>query len=380
MATAESMRAYPAPQAMSGPRRIAMLIYPGVAALDVTGPLQAFWFANNISKQELYEITTVGPTTDPVATGLGFAMTPACAMAALPLPVDTLLVSGGGGPHTVRDQAMLDWLARAAPRSRRFGSICTGAFVLADAGLIDGKRVTTHWVFGEELARRYPRVTVDIDAIFVRDGRLCTSGGLSAGIDLALALVEEDHGRELALEVARSLVLFLKRSGGQAQFSPQLRAQMSAMPAIRQVQLWCHENLDADLRIGVLAKRAGMSERSFIRKFVNDTGRTPAEFVASARLEAACRLLEETRFSLKAVAQRCGLGSTLSMRRIFMRRLGVSPLQYRAGSSATEDRSMSAATWSRQARSIARRRRQPPAQAARGVASVAAATSALGPL
>ena len=189
----------------------------------------------------------------------------------------------------------------------------------------------------------------------------------------ALALVEEDHGRELALEVARSLVLFLKRSGGQAQLSSQLRAQMSAVPAIRQVQLWCHENLDADLRIGALAKRAGMSERSFIRKFVNDTGRTPAEFVASARFETACRLLEETGLPLKAVAQRCVLGTTLSMRRIFIRRLGVSPLQYRAASGAMEGRSTSAAAWSRQARPVARRRRQSPAQAARPVSPPATA-------
>jgi transcriptional regulator GlxA family with amidase domain len=321
--------ARPAPQGGGAPRHVAMLIYPGIAPLDVTGPLQVFWFANALAKQKLYEITTCGPTADSVQTGLGFAMTPACAMEALPLPVDTLLVSGGGRPVVVQDRAILDWLARTAPKARRFGSICTGAFVLADAGLIDGKRVTTHWELGGELARRYPSARVDIGAIFIRDGKLCTSGGLSAGIDLALALVEEDHGRELALKVARGLVLFFKRSGGEAQFSTQLRAQISTMPAIRQVQLWCNENLDADLRVRVLAERAAMSERTFIRKFIEDTGETPAEFVMSARFQEACRLLEETELAPKAVAQRCGFGSAAALRRIFTRRIGVSPAHYR---------------------------------------------------
>jgi transcriptional regulator GlxA family with amidase domain len=311
------------------PRRIAMMIYPGIAPLDVTGPLQVFGLSNFLTKRQLYEIMTVAPTAEPVPTGLGFAMVPACAMAALPQPIDTLLVPGGSGPDTVTDPAILDWLARTAPKARRFGSICTGAFVLGAAGLIENKRVTTHWALSDELARRHPTARVDVDAIFIRDGKLCTSAGISAGIDLALALLEEDHGRELALRVARFLVLFLKRSGGQAQFSTELKAQFSSIPAIQQVQEWCFENLDGDLHVGALARRAAMSERSFIRAFREDTGETPADFVMSARLQAVCRLLEDTELPAKTVAQRCGLRSPAAMRRAFMRRLGVSPAQYR---------------------------------------------------
>jgi transcriptional regulator GlxA family with amidase domain len=254
---------------------------------------------------------------------------PGCAMDALELPVDTLLVSGGIQPERAVDPGMLDWLRMAAPRARRFGSICTGAFVLGAAGLLDGKRVTTHWRFAPELARRHPGTVVDVDPIFIRDGGLYSSAGISAGIDLALAMVEEDHGRELALSIARVLVLFLKRSGGQAQFSPQLRGQISAVPAVQQVQMWCQENLDGDLRVGALSRIAGMSERDFARKFRQDTGRTPADYVASVRLDAACRALAETQISLKAVAQKCGFGTVAAMRRAFLLRVGVPPRQYR---------------------------------------------------
>jgi transcriptional regulator GlxA family with amidase domain len=321
--------AEPTPANDGGPRRIAMLIYPGVAPLDVAGPLQVFGFSNFLTKQPLYEIMTVAPTAEPVPTGLGFAFIPACAMAALPLPIDTLLVSGGGPPGTVKDPAILEWLAQTAPKARRFGSICTGVFILGDAGLIDGKRVTTHWALGGELASLHPTARVEVDAIFVRDGKLCSSAGITAGIDLALALLEEDHGRELALKVARYLVLFLKRSGGQAQFSTQLQAQFSSIPAIQEVQLWSLDHLADDLHVSALARRAAMSERSFIRAFRDDTGRTPGEFVMSARLQAACRLLAESEFTLKEVAQRCGLGTAATMRRLFMDRLGVSPAHYR---------------------------------------------------
>lgn len=311
------------------PRRVAMLIYPGVAPLDVAGPLQVFGFSNFLMKRQLYEIFTVAPTAEPVQTGLGFAFLPACAMSELPLPIDTLLVSGGGGPDAVQDPAILDWLRQATPKARRYGSICTGVFVLANAGLIAGKRVTTHWALCHELARRNPTVKVEADSIFVRDGRLCSSAGISAGVDLALALLEEDHGQDFALEVARYLVVFLKRSGGQTQFSTLLQAQFSSMPAIKKVQLWCNDNLDRDLHVPLLAKRAGMSERSFIRAFRDDTGRTPADYVMSARLQEARRLLVETELAPKVVAQRCGLGAAAAMRRVFLRELGVTPKEYR---------------------------------------------------
>ena len=306
-----------------------MLIYPGVAPLDVSGPLQVFGVANFLRKQKIYDVITVAPDAGPVPTPVGFAFLPSCAMAALPLPVDTLLVSGGGGPDAGCEPIILDWLKHAAPQARRFGSICTGAFALGAAGLIAGKRVTTHWAFAAELALRNPTAKIEIDSIFVRDGNLHTSAGISAGIDLALALVEDDHGRDFALAIARYLVLFLKRSGGQAQFSTQLKAQFSSIPAIQKVQQWCHDNLRGDLRVAALARRAAMSERNFIRLFHEDTGQTPAEFVESVRLQVVCRLLEENALSLKQIAERCGLGSTATLRRIFKRRLGVPPLQYR---------------------------------------------------
>jgi transcriptional regulator GlxA family with amidase domain len=317
------------PPAMRGTARIAMLIYPGVTALDVTGPLQVFDLANQIRRQKLYDVITVAPTAEPVPTPLGFAFMPGCAMNELKLPVDTLLVSGGGGPDFGAHPAILDWLRQNHSRARRFGSICTGAFVLGAAGLLDGKRATTHWRFGAELARRCPAADVDIDPIFVRDGNLYSSAGITAGIDLALALVEEDHGRDLALAVARVLVLFLKRSGGQAQFSVHLRAQFSGVPAIQRAQEWCHAHLDGDLQVRDLSKIAGMSERSFVRRFHQETGETPGNYVMSARVEAARVFLAETVLPLKAVAGRCGFGSVAAMRRAFMARLGVAPRQYR---------------------------------------------------
>ena len=236
------MTDFGSPPVGGAPRRIAMLIYPGVAPLDVAGPLEVFGVANFLSPRKLYDIVTVGPTAGPVPTMLGLSLLPACAMAELTLPVDTLLVSGGGAPDSGTQPEILDWLRQATPRARRFGSICTGAFALGAAGLLDGKRVATHWAFGAELARRYPAARVEIDPIFIRDGNLYSSAGISAGIDLALALLEEDRGRDFALAVARFLVLFLKRSGGQAQFSTHLQAQFSSVPAIRHAQRWCHEN------------------------------------------------------------------------------------------------------------------------------------------
>jgi len=313
----------------AAPRRIAMLIYPGVAPLDVAGPLQVFGVANFLRQQKLYDVTTVAPTSDPVPTPVGFAFMPGGAMTELALPVDTLLVSGGGGPDAGTTPAVLGWLRRAAPRARRFGSICTGAFALGAAGLIENKRVATHWAFCGELARRFPTAQVDTDSIFVRDGNLYSSAGISAGIDLALALLEEDHGRDFALQVARYLVLFLKRSGGQAQFSTQLQAQLSAVPAIEKVQRWCLDHLDGDLRVAALARRVGMSERNFTRIFQAESGRTPADFVSSVRLQAACRLLEDGDIPTKTVGQRCGFSSPAAMRRAFLREIGVTPAAYR---------------------------------------------------
>lgn len=207
--------------------------------------------------------------------------------------------------------------------------MCTGAFALGAAGLAKGKRLVTHWAFADKLAHRNPEAKIEVDPIFIRDGRLYTSAGISAGIDLALGLLEEDQGRAFALEVARYLVLFLKRSGGQSQFSTQLQAQFSTIPQIQRAQQWILEHLNGDLRIFILAKKAGMSERTFIRSFRADTGKTPGEYIAEARLQAARHLLEDTRIEPKQVAAKSGLGAAASMRRVFLRQLGVTPLQYR---------------------------------------------------
>ena len=310
-------------------RCIAMLIYPGVAPLDVAGPLQVFGLANILRGHAVYEVVTVAPEMEPVPAGAGVTFLPTQALRDLALPVDTLLVAGGGAPDGALTPEIGAWLREAAPQTRRFGSICTGAFALGAAGLIDGRRVTTHWLFADRLARENPGATVDADPIYVRDGNLYTSGGIAAGIDLALALVEEDFGRAFALEAARHLVLFLKRSGDQRQFSTHLQAQFSDVPAIARVQAWCLDHLDSDLRVAALAREAAMSERNFVRIFRKDTGQTPGEFVTTARFQAACRMLEETERGIDEIAARCGFGGAAALRRAFRTRLQMNPTQYR---------------------------------------------------
>lgn len=313
-----------------------MLIYPGVAPLDVAGPLEVFGVCNFLRGEMLYDISTVAPTADPVRTLVGITFLPDLAMDDLELPVDTLLVSGGGGASAGTTEPIGRWLREAAPQARRFGSICTGAFALGAARLIDGKHVTTHWAFAGQLAQVAPTAKIDADAIYIRDGNLYTSAGITSGIDLALALVEEDHGRDLALMAARFLVLYLKRSGGQAQFSTQLRAQFSDVPGIQKAQAWCLDNLDGDLSVSELARQAGMSPRNFARLFAREAGTTPKAFVAGMRLEAACRLLEGSSQSVQAVAARCGYGTPTKMRRAFLSAFGVTPALYRARFGTTE--------------------------------------------
>lgn len=260
---------------------------------------------------------------------------PGLAMADLGLPVDTLLVAGGGVPENAMTPEISRWLRAAAPQACRFGSICTGTFALGAAGLIDGRRVTTHWLFADALAKSSPGATIDAGPIYIRDGNLYTSGGIAAGIDLALALVEEDFGRAFALEAARHLVLFLKRSGDQRQFSTHLQAQFSDIPAVARVQGWCLDHLDSDLRVAALAREAAMSERNFVRIFRKETGQTPGEFVATARFQAACRMLEETERGVDEIAARCGFGSAAALRRAFRTRLQMNPTQYRGKFGAT---------------------------------------------
>lgn len=319
-----------ATQEPAEPRLVVMLVYPGVVAMDVFGPLEAFAMANSIAGRPLYRLAIAGSSTAPVQTSLGIEIAPSVAIGDIAEPIDTLLVSGGFGQAEAScDERLLTWLKAGRQRARRCGSICTGAFVLAAAGLLDGKRATTHWAMAAELSRRYPQVAVDVDRIFVRDGRVYTSAGVTAGIDLALGMIEEDHGRLLALRVARSLVVHLKRPAGQSQFSNLLLAQFAASPALRLVQEWALENLTSDLSVKALAARARMSERTLRRAFAEETGETPREFVERIRTDAARNLFEEAQQSVQAVATRCGFETVDNLRRAFMRRLGVTPQHYR---------------------------------------------------
>jgi transcriptional regulator GlxA family with amidase domain len=245
-------------------------------------------------------------------------------------PIDTLLVAGGSGVETAsRDEELLLWLQKTAQRVRRIGSVCTGAFLLASAGLLDGKRAATHWKWAAELGNKFKHITVDPDPIYIRDGNTYTTAGVTAGMDLALALVEEDLGAPMALKVAREMVLYFRRAGGQSQFSTALSLQASDRKQIAEIRSWTHDNLGQDLPVEKLAARAGMSPRNFARVFLKDTGTTPARFVEHLRVEAARRRLEESRDKLEKVANDCGFGSIQSLRRSFLRVLHVPPNDYR---------------------------------------------------
>jgi transcriptional regulator GlxA family with amidase domain len=319
------------------PRVVEILAYPAVQLLDVAGPLQVFTSANELAARDgaapLYAPLVVSADA-PIVTasaGLGLATAPLPNVRAA---LDTLLVAGGPGVHAAAgDGVVLDWVRSRASRARRVASVCTGAFLLAAAGLLDGKRAVTHWMHCAELARRFPAIRVEPDPIFVRDGAIWTSAGVTAAIDLALALVEDDVGRSLALAVARHLVMFLKRPGGQAQFSTALSLQ-SAEDRFGTLHDWISRHLADDLSLPALARQAGMSERSFSRRYTEATGITPARAVERLRVEAARRLLSDTRLPVKRIAARCGFGSEETLRRSFMRLLAATPQDYRARFSA----------------------------------------------
>lgn len=303
-------------------RRVAVLVLPGLQTLDVAGPVEVLAAAGG------YAVTVLAPGGGVVRTSSGLALH-VDPLPARPRALDTLLVAGGEGTRAPAPEA-IDYVRAAAPRARRVASVCTGAFVLAQAGLLDGRRATTHWAWCDVLARRHPRVQVDSEPIWVRDGDVWTSAGVTAGIDLALALVESDQGAETALRVARDLVVFLHRPGGQAQFSAGLRARPAAERTLRDLQGWIAGHLDADLGVARLAARAQMSERSFQRAFRRETGATPAAYVEALRVERACIVLQSTAAPVEAVAAECGFGSVETLRRAFHRRLGVGPAAYRS--------------------------------------------------
>jgi transcriptional regulator GlxA family with amidase domain len=309
--------------------RVVILAFEGVQSLDVTGPAEAFSIATRYFGAS-YAIELVTPDGRPARSLSGLSLNADAAVAGVRGPIDTLVVAGGAGAHAAaRDARLVGWIGDAARRSRRVASVCTGAFLLAEAGLLDGRRATTHWDSCALLAERYPAVTVEPDPIFVRDGNVSTSAGVTAGMDLALALIEEDHGAEVALRTAQSLVLFVRRPGGQSQFSAQLQAAPARREPLREVQAHIAEHPAADLSVPVLAARAYMSERNFARAFRAETGMTPAAYVEITRVERARRELETTDLPVEAVAARCGFGTVETMRRAFARRVGVNPAAYR---------------------------------------------------
>ncbi|HEY6196029.1 MAG TPA: GlxA family transcriptional regulator [Candidatus Eisenbacteria bacterium] len=313
-----------------------MFAFPNVQILDVTGPLEVFsrtsrWLREHGKRADhAYEVEIIGLRRGMFRASSGLRLYADHGIADVGRGLDTLLIAGGVGVQACRSHAPLRrWIRRQAGLVRRLASICTGAFLLADAGLLRGRRVTTHWNHCAALTREFPDVTVEPDRIFVREGSLYTSAGVTAGMDLALALVEEDFGRDVALAVARELVLFLKRPGGQAQFSAQLSVQLAEHEPLRELQAHIQEHPGDDLSIERLARRVAMSPRHFARVFTREVGSTPARFVAAVRVETARRLLEESSEPLEDVCQRSGLGTPESMRRAFLRAIGVSPGQYR---------------------------------------------------
>ena len=320
---------------MTEPRRVVIVIFPGVQPLDAIGPTEVFRTADRIdSPSYSVELVATNPGTVQSSTvRLGVDRT----LGGSRGPIDTLIVAGGPGVlRACEDKRLVSWLRAAAQRSRRVCSVCTGTFILGAAGLLEGRRATTHWASCDMLAEHYPSVTVEPDQIYVRDGDLYTSAGVTAGMDLALALVEEDLGRATALEVARWLVMFVKRPGGQSQFSAQLAAQTAEREPLRELQDWIAGNLDADLSVPALAERAHMSERNFARAFRKELGMTPAAYVESARVEAARIALESSATPVEAVALANGFGTVETMRRAFHRRLGVGPADYRARFKSTQ--------------------------------------------
>lgn len=310
-------------------RRVVIAVYPDVQILDVTGPAEVFSTATRLSQRGGYAVEVVAARPGPLPTS-SVALYPDGTVDRCHGPIDTLLVAGGRGVNDAgRDERLVAWVKGAAQRSRRVTSVCTGAFLLARAGLLDGRRATTHWASCGELARRHPDVKVEPDPIFVRDGHVITSAGVTAGMDLALALVEEDLGPEVALETARWLVLFLKRPGGQAQFSAQLGSQMAQRGPLRELQEWLPDHLGEDLSVPALARRACMSERNFARAFRGEVGLTPAAYVELARVESARIALETGEQPVEMIARQAGFGTVETMRRAFRRRVGVSPNGYR---------------------------------------------------
>ncbi len=317
---------------MPQPHVVAILALPGVQLLDVSGPLDVFAQANIEAGKAFYRLCVItdGPAEIRSSSGVRLVADYALPDAGKLPPIDTLLVAGGpGAADLIPREGLLAWLRQRSGAARRFGSVCSGAFILAAAGLLDGKKVTTHWNGAARLASTFPKVLVEEDAIQVSDGKLRTAAGVTAGLDLALALVEEDLGRDLAMRVAGQLVMFFRRPGGQMQFSRKNEAFPQGRSVLQEVQRWAAANPADDLSVARLAARAGLSPRHFARLFQHEVGATPAAWVEEARVAAARRLLEAGDEPPKQVAVRCGFANADTLRRAFVRHVGVTPAEYR---------------------------------------------------
>jgi transcriptional regulator GlxA family with amidase domain len=317
----------------SAPREVTILVYPGVTLLDATGPAQVFAEAAHVvpADDPPYRVVLASRSGGPIATDTGIALGTVSLEEAASRPMDTLLAAGGMGVFAAAEDAQLvDWIRRQATRTRRAGSTCMGAFLTAAAGLLRDRRAVTHWRWCETLQEQHPEAIIERDPIFVQDGPVWSSAGVSAGIDLALAMVAEDHGHNAALGVARRLVVYLKRPGGQAQFSAVLAAQTADRHGdFDLLHAWMSDNLAADLRVDRLAGRVGMSPRNFARRYAARMSATPAHAVEMLRVEAARRLLEDVDIPVKTIAARCGFGDYERLRRSFVRTIGVAPTAYR---------------------------------------------------
>lgn len=311
-------------------KTVALVIFPDFLLLDMAGPMEVFSIANRfIEPASHYQLTTIGTQASGIRASNGVVLQPDACLETAPKAYDVLLVPGGPGAYNDSHPQLSLWLQEAVPQSRLYGSICTGAFLLGKAGLLDGHRVTTHWHYTERLIKGFPAAEVTTDQIYIMDRRLVTSGGVTAGIDLALSLVEHDHGRKVALDVAKVLLVVMKRQGGQAQFSPLVAAVANQESAITRVQHYLLEHLEEDFCIERMASMAAMSPRHFARVFSREVNMTPMEFIQGARLDRARQLLESTALPLKTVAHRSGFGSVRYMRALFSDRLGLTPSQYR---------------------------------------------------
>jgi transcriptional regulator GlxA family with amidase domain len=316
-------------------RHIGMLAFAGCEILDVCGPLEIFSFTNSIlqslgkASQPVYAFEILAEQAGPVQTLSGMKIVADRAFAEAGDEFDTLLIAGGNAMAARGNRAMIEWIGLRSLAARRTASICTGAFLLAESGLLNGRKATTHWEYCEHLARDYPKLQVEPDRIYIRDDRFYTSGGITAGIDLALALVEEDWGSEVATRVARYLLVFFRRPGGQSQFSSFVPVEAKTRMDVRELQGWIIDHPAEDLSVEALAERLAMSPRNFARVFLKEVGVTPASFVEQVRLNVARSKIEQTRLPLKIISEQSGFGSDEQMRRVFQRHMKVSPQDYR---------------------------------------------------